>query len=127
MTAASLRQFIDGRWRPGAGADLRSVNPTNPDTVVAQGSCATTADVEDAVGAAARAQPDWAATPIHQRGAVLAAAAAVVDTHAEDWGLELTVEEGKTRVEGVGEVRRAAQILRYYAAEGDRQAGELYA
>ena len=127
MTAASLRQFIDGRWRPGAGADLRSVNPTHPDTVVAQGSCATTADVEDAVGAAARAQPGWAATPIHQRGAVLAAAAAVVDTHAEDWGLELTVEEGKTRVEGVGEVRRAAQILRYYAAEGDRQAGEIYA
>ena len=127
MTAASLRQFIDGRWRPGAGADLRSVNPTHPDTVVAQGSCAATADVEDAVGAAARAQPGWAATPIHQRGAVLAAAAAVVDTHAEDWGLELTVEEGKTRVEGVGEVRRAAQILRYYAAEGDRQAGEIYA
>lgn len=124
---AILRQFIAGRWRPGTGAELRSVNPTHPDIVVAQGACATTADVEDALGAAARAQPGWAATPIHQRGAVLAGAAAVIDTNAEDWGLELTVEEGKTRAEGVGEVRRAAQILRYYAAEGDRQAGEIYA
>ncbi|MCW1956956.1 MAG: hypothetical protein KIH64_000110, partial [Mycobacterium sp.] len=32
----------------------------------------------------------------------------------------LAIEEGKTRMEGVGEVRRAAQILRYYGAEGDR-------
>ena len=36
-------------------------------------------------------------------------------------------EEGKTKAEGIGEVRRAAQILRYYGNEGDRQAGEIFA
>ncbi|MGB7506954.1 MAG: aldehyde dehydrogenase family protein, partial [Mycobacterium sp.] len=45
----------------------------------------------------------------------------------EPWGLELATEEGKTKAEGIGEVRRAAQILRYYGNEGDRQAGEIYA
>ena len=72
-------------------------------------------------------QAAWAHTPIHQRGAVLLAAADVVERNAEAWGLELAVEEGKTRAEGIGEVRRAAQILRYYGNEGDRQAGEIFA
>ncbi len=51
---------------------------------------------------------------------MLLAAAAVVDRNAEAWGLELATEEGKTKAEGIGEVRRAAQILRYYGNEGDR-------
>lgn len=65
--------------------------------------------------------------PIHQRGAYLLEAAAIVDQHAERWGVELAFEEGKTKAEGIGEVRRAAQILRYYGNEGDRSAGELFA
>ena len=80
------------------------------------------------MAAAADAQAAWAATPIHQRGAVLMAAAAVVERNAEaSWGLELAAEEGKTKAEGIGEVRRAAQILRYYGNEGDRQTGEIFA
>ncbi len=124
---ASIEHLIGGHWRPGTGATVRSVNPTRPDEVVAQGNSATRTDVNDAVDAAAESLVGWSATPIHSRGAVLAAAAAIVDLNAEQWGLELALEEGKTRLEGVGEVRRAAQILRYYAGEGDRQAGEVYA
>jgi aldehyde dehydrogenase (NAD+) len=127
MTAVSLRQLIGGRWRSGAGDGLHSFSPTHPKLVVAEGNSATVADVDDAVDAAAMALTGWSGTPIHQRGAVLSAAAAIVERNADDWGLELTAEEGKTRAEGVAEVRRAAQILRYYAAEGDRQAGEIYA
>lgn len=124
---ATLRLLIAGEWRPGGGESLSSLSPTQPEVVVADGHSATTQDLDEAVGAAQSARTQWAATPIHQRGAVLAVAAAVVDDNAADWGLELTVEEGKTRAEGIGEVRRAAQILRYYAAEGDRQAGEIFA
>jgi aldehyde dehydrogenase (NAD+) len=124
---ASIAHLVAGQWRDGHGDHVRSVSPTRPDEVVAAGNSATRDDVDDAVSAATEALPAWAATPIHARGAVLAAAAAVVDTNAERWGRELAVEEGKTRAEGVGEVRRAAQILRYYAAEGDRVAGEIFA
>jgi aldehyde dehydrogenase (NAD+) len=106
---------------------VASVNPARPTVVVAEGASATAADAEAAVAAAREACPGWARTPMHQRGAVLLDAAAIVDRNAEDWGLELAVEEGKTKAEGVGEVRRAAQILRYYGNEGDRQAGEIFA
>ncbi|APE17161.1 aldehyde dehydrogenase [Mycobacterium sp. WY10] len=122
-----LRHLIAGEWRSGSGDQISSVNPTRPSVVVAEGGCATTADVDRAVAAAGEALKSWAGMPIHQRGAVLLEAAAVVERHAEAWGLELAIEEGKTKAEGVGEVRRAAQILRYFGNEGDRQAGEIFA
>ncbi|MBJ7399519.1 aldehyde dehydrogenase family protein [Mycolicibacterium sp.] len=123
---AALRQLVNGAWRPGSGARVQSFNPTRPEVVVAEGDSATAGDVDDAVAAARRALPGWAAMPIHQRGAVLAAAAAIVERHGAEWGLELTLEEGKTKAEGIAEVGRAAQILRYYAGEGDRRAGEIF-
>jgi aldehyde dehydrogenase (NAD+) len=124
---ASLHHRSAGRGGPGTGEDVSSVDPSQPDIIVAEGAAAGSADVDAAVAAAAEAARAWAATPIAARGAVLLAAAEVVDRHAEDWGRDLSVEEGKTLAEGVGEVRRAAQILRYYGSEGDRQAGEIYA
>ncbi len=126
MTAA-ITHLIGGHWMPGRGEAIISRNPARPDVVVAEGGGALTADVDAAVAAATDAATAWATTPIHQRGATLLAAADIVDGHATAWGLELAAEEGKTKAEGVGEVRRAAQILRYYGNEGDRQAGEIYA
>ncbi|WP_328363620.1 aldehyde dehydrogenase family protein [Mycobacterium sp. NBC_00419] len=125
--AVELRHLIAGEWHRGGGSELVSINPARPSVVVSEGVCANAADLDQAVAAARGAARAWAATPIHQRGAVLLDAAAVVDRNAEDWGLELALEEGKTRAEGVGEVRRAAQILRYYGNEGDRSAGEIFA
>ena len=124
---APLHQLIAGQWRAGTGGAVQSINPTRPDEVVAEGLSATTPDVAEAIGAARGALRGWSGTTMHQRGAVLAAAAAVIERNAADWGLELATEEGKTKAEGIGEVQRAAQILRYYAGEGDRQAGEVYA
>jgi aldehyde dehydrogenase (NAD+) len=125
--AKALRHLIAGQWLAGGGDALTSVNPAQPSVVVAEGNCATAADVSHAVAAAGEALKGWARTPIHQRGAVLLEAAAVVERNALSWGLELATEEGKTTAEGIGEVRRAAQILRYYGNEGDRQAGEIFA
>lgn len=123
----TLQHLVAGRWFSGDGDILASSNPAHPAITVAEGAAARTADVHDAVAAAAEAGPPWAATPIHQRGAVLRAAADIVDRNAAAWGLELASEEGKTKAEAIGEVRRAAQILRYYGNEGDRQGGEIFA
>lgn len=125
--SAQIQHLIGGEWLTGSGGELRSLNPARPSIVVAEGAGAVASDVDAAVAAAGEAFAAWAATPIHQRGAVLLAAADVAERNAEAWGLELATEEGKTRAEGVGEVRRAAQILRYYGNEGDRQAGEIFA
>ena len=123
----ALRHLVAGQWRAGSGTVLHSVNPARPDVVVAEGASAIPADVDDAVAAARAALAGWRSTPMHQRGSILSAAADTIEGHAAEWGLELTVEEGKTRAEGVAEVRRAAQILRYYAVEGDRPSGQIFA
>ncbi|MGW6173730.1 aldehyde dehydrogenase family protein [Arthrobacter sp. NPDC055138] len=126
-TAVHLQHYIGGTWCDGDGPRIASTNPARPDQVVAEGRQAGAADVERAMTAAAGARRDWARTPAHDRGAVLLRAAVVIEQHAEEWGLELSREEGKTRAEGRGEVLRAAQIFRYYGNDGDRTAGEIFA
>lgn len=123
---SQIQSFIDGRWVTGTGSMVTSVCPAAPDRVVAQGPAAGLADLDEAAAAARAAQPRWAALPLHERGAVLSRAAAVLDSNAQAWGVELAAEEGKTKAEGIGEVQRAAQILRYYGNEGDRQSGEMF-
>ncbi|TDD11230.1 aldehyde dehydrogenase family protein [Nonomuraea deserti] len=119
--------LIDGRWVEGDGEEFADTNPARPGEVVARGRFASSFEVERAVTAARKAAPGWAATPHHARAAVLTAAAGLVDAEADAWGAELAREEGKTLPEAVAEVRGAARILRYHAAEADRENGEVYA
>ncbi|ASN40416.1 aldehyde dehydrogenase family protein [Paeniglutamicibacter terrestris] len=126
IDTVSLRLLINGQWIEGSGKELESSSPANPSTVVAAGGTATEADVRTAMAAARAAAADWAATPMAERGSYLARAAGIIINNADAWGHELAREEGKTAVEGKGEVLRAAQILNYYAAEGDRLAGEVF-
>ncbi|MFT4469362.1 aldehyde dehydrogenase family protein [Arthrobacter sulfonylureivorans] len=126
-TPVQLQHYIGGTWCDGDGPRIASTNPARPDQVVAEGRQAGPAEVDRAMVAAAAAQREWARTPAHDRGAVLLRAAVVMEEHAEEWGLELSREEGKTRAEGRGEVLRAAQIFHYYGNDGDRGAGEIFA
>lgn len=121
-----LRLLIDGQWIEGTGKELESTSPANPGEVVASGGTATAADVRSAMAAARAAAGGWAGTPMAERGAFLARAAAIITANAETWGAELAREEGKTQAEGRGEVLRAGQIFTYYAAESDRLAGEVF-
>jgi aldehyde dehydrogenase (NAD+) len=125
-TRVELKHLVNGRWQEGGGEEVASTNPSRPRFVVGVGALAGKVEVDEAVAAANRALPGWASTPHHERAAVLTRAAAVIELSADAWGQELAAEEGKTRAEGVGEVLRAAQILRYCAGEADREAGELY-
>jgi len=98
MTApVQLHNLVAGQWVPGSGASVQSINPANPRLIVAEGRSAEACQLEAAVAAAADARAAWAATPIHQRCAVLMEAAAVVERNAALWGFELAAEEGKTK------------------------------
>ncbi len=121
-----IQQFVAGRWGAGSGEPFERRDPTRPDVVLSRGRESAVVDAEAAVRSARSAQPSWAAWTPHARAEILRTAAAIVSARAEEWGEELAREEGKTRPEGVGEVRRAAQILEYAAGEPDRAAGEVY-
>ncbi|THG33219.1 aldehyde dehydrogenase family protein [Naasia lichenicola] len=125
-SSVDLLQYLAGEWREGRGAHLASENPSRPSEIVAAGRAGTVEDVELAVRAADAAKASWAATPPHERGAILNRAARIVSEAATTWGTELAREEGKTLAEGIGEVRRAAQILEHYGHDADREAGGIF-
>lgn len=122
-----LQHLIAGQWVGGDGAGMSSVNPAEPSETVARGNQATPEQLLAAVEAADAALRSWSIdTPMHARGAILTRAAGLLRERSERLGLELAREEGKTLAEGTGEVLRAAQILEYHGAEGDRAAGEVF-
>jgi alpha-ketoglutaric semialdehyde dehydrogenase len=125
--ACELRHLVAGRWVEAGGAAFADTNPARPQEIVAKGNLAGTEELDAAVRGAVAAFPGWASTPFPVRGEILARAAAVLTVHADAWGEELAREEGKTRAEGVAEVRRAAEIFGFYASEGLRPIGEVYA
>ena len=122
-----LRHLIAGRWLPGAGPQIVDTNPARPGEVVARGNAAAAQQLDAAVQGAVTSFPDWAATPFPARAEILSRTAALLTARADEWGAELAREEGKTHAEGAGEVRRAAEIFRFYASEAFRPVGELYA
>jgi len=124
MTA--YRDLIGGEWVEAAdGATFETRNPAHPDEVLGTFPQATAQDAARAVAAAAEALPGWAATPAPSRGAVLFRAAELLDERRDEVARTLTREEGKTLAEATAEVVRARDILRYFAGEGWRRAGEL--
>jgi aldehyde dehydrogenase (NAD+) len=120
-----LRSFVGGQFRE-SGRASRDLNPARPSEAVAEVLQADEALTREAVDAAAAAFSGWRGTPAPARGEILRKAADLLEARAADVGRDLTREEGKTLAEGVGETRRAVQILRYYAGQTLEPDGETY-
>jgi alpha-ketoglutaric semialdehyde dehydrogenase len=125
MNAPALTSLVGGRHREGDEVVL-DINPSAPEEHVATVTLAGPELAAEAVEAAAAAFAAWRDTPPPARGDVLRRAADLVDERAETIGRDLAREEGKTLVEAVGETRRAAAILRYYAGQTLEPDGETY-
>jgi acyl-CoA reductase-like NAD-dependent aldehyde dehydrogenase len=102
-------------------------NPAFPDEVVALVSQGGLGHLAAAAAAARAALPAWSAMPAPARGEILFRAGALLAERAERIGRDLSREEGKTIAEGIGETRRAAAILRYFAGQTSEAVGEVYA
>ncbi len=120
-----LSSIVAGARRDGSetAADL---NPSRPEEVVAETSLADPALAGEAAAASAAAFAEWRETVPPARGEVLRRAADLLEARAEKIGRDLALEEGKTLAEGVGETRRAAAILRYFAGQTLEPDGETY-
>ena len=125
MPAAALRSFIGGSWRDGVRT-THDLNPARPSETVSDVLQADARVATEAVEAAANAFAAWRATPAPARGEILRKAADLLEQRAADVGRDLTREEGKTLAEGIGETRRAVQILRYFAGQTLEPDGETY-
>lgn len=100
--------FLDGRWvRPAGGRPWRSENPGDLDHPVGRGR-ASAAAVEDAVAAARRAAPAWAAAPVARRLQLLRRFQRVFRHRAPRLATLIAQEMGKPWWEAQREVDRLA-------------------
>ncbi len=123
MTAKLFPNYIDGQWVEGPSFENR--NPANVTEVVGLHVSGTPESMGQAVAAAHAALPAWSGLTGPARGAFLFKVADLLDQRFEQISKEMTLEEGMTLPESKGEVRRAINIFRYFAAEGSRFAGVL--
>ena len=121
----TVRSFVGGHWRDG-GRPSRDLNPAHPSEAVSDVLQADANLAGEAVEAAAAAFTAWRGLPAPARGDILRKAADLLEARASDVGRDLTREEGKTLAEGIGETRRAVQILRYFAGQTLEPDGETY-
>ena len=119
--------YVDGVWREPKDAELMPVGDPSSGAEVGRVVAARAADVEDAVAAARRAFPAWAALGPDARGAPLRRAHALVLERADELARVLTLEGGKPLEEARGEVLWGAEFLLWYAEEARRPWGEILA
>jgi succinate-semialdehyde dehydrogenase/glutarate-semialdehyde dehydrogenase len=119
--------YVDGAWREPPGAEWMAVRDPSTGAEVGHAIAATRGDVREAVEAAQRAFPGWAALSPDERGAPLRRAHALVLERADDLARALTLEGGKPLEEAKGEVLWGAEFLLWYAEEARRPWGEILA
>jgi aldehyde dehydrogenase (NAD+) len=116
--------YIDGAWRPArTRAVLTVVNPATEEAY-AEVPDSDPLDVDDAVHAARRAFPAWAATDPGERAALLVALAAALEAREQAVALAITAENGSPITETATAAGHAATQLRYYAALAGQVAAE---
>ncbi|MFZ5813605.1 MAG: proline dehydrogenase family protein, partial [Thermodesulfobacteriota bacterium] len=96
---------------------LASVNPADPDEVVARVCQAGTAEVDQAVAAARAAFPAWRDTEPEKRAAVLLAAADIARGRIVELSALQVLEVGKQWDQAYADVAEAIDFMEYYARE----------
>ncbi|MEW6247695.1 MAG: proline dehydrogenase family protein [Nitrospirota bacterium] len=108
------------RVSPGvslSGAEMVSVNPSEPNQTVGRIKAAEPTDVPAMVRAALGMFDDWRATPPTQRAAVLRKAAALMREQRYDLAAWEIFETGKPWREADADVAEAIDFLEFYARE----------
>ena len=108
-----LHHFVNGAR--AAGTSGRTGDVYNPATgeVASRVPFASKAEVSDAVAAAAKAQPAWAATPPLQRARVLFRFKDLADRHADELARTITSEHGKVFSDAKGSVTRGIEVIEF--------------
>ena len=109
------QNFIDGRWVDGSAGTFEARSPIDRDLVVGTFAKGDRSDVQAAIDAARGAAPEWRRTPTAERLAVLRKAAELISERQMRYGADMAFEVGKNRIEALGEVEEAADLIRYYA------------
>jgi succinate-semialdehyde dehydrogenase/glutarate-semialdehyde dehydrogenase len=117
--------FIDGVWRPGGdGRRFAVIDPADGSTV-ADFAVATEADCDEAVAAAERAFPAWAAASPRARSEILSRAFEILRAEQEFFAELMVRENGKAWPDALAEAAYATEFFRWFAEEAVRVPGDF--
>jgi 1-pyrroline-5-carboxylate dehydrogenase len=109
------QNYIDGQWVDGSAGTFEVRSPIDRDLVVGTFAKGDRNDTKRAIEAARRAAPMWRNTPWQERLAIMRRAAELISERQMKYGADMAFECGKNRLEALGEVEEAADLLRYYS------------
>ena len=120
-----------GKTRPGLiggrdrtdGPNVVARSPIDRDIVLGEFPQADAALVDEGVAAARAAFPAWRDLGWQRRIAILRAGADAIEQSKWDISVACLVEVGKSRLEAVGEVEEAIDLVRHYCDEMERTGG----
>ncbi len=108
-----IGHFIDGRRVPGESG--RSGPIYNPATGEETGrvAFASAAEVDRAVQAAKRVQPEWAQLPIIRRTRIMFRYKELIERHMDELARMITEEHGKTLEDSKGSLIRGLEVVEF--------------
>jgi RHH-type proline utilization regulon transcriptional repressor/proline dehydrogenase/delta 1-pyrroline-5-carboxylate dehydrogenase len=115
----SAAPIVGGRLG-GDGAAQTMADPSDLTHIIGEVRGATAGEVDRAVALAAKAQPDWNAAGAAHRAACLRRAADLLEARRLQFMGIAIREAGKTIPDALAEIREAADFLRYYAMQAER-------
>jgi len=121
------KMYIGNEWTDSAaGKWFPVINPATNERI-AEVALGEAQDMDRAIEEANRAQDKWGKMSPFMRGNLLRKASGLVVAHAEEIAMAMSLEQGKPLKEASQEVKKGAEILRYYAEEGERIYGRIIA
>jgi len=119
------KMLIGGKWSEGsAGARIEVENPATEEVFETVPE-ASESDIAEALEAAGSAFNGWISLSCEKRAELLVRASSLVIEREKEIATAMTKEQGKPLQEARGEVKKGAEILRYYAEEGMRIYGRV--
>ncbi|MEZ5995535.1 MAG: NAD-dependent succinate-semialdehyde dehydrogenase [Hyphomonadaceae bacterium] len=115
--------YIDGKWRKGA-ARFKVFNPATQD-VIAEVPDLGAADAEEAVAAAHRAFPAWAARTAKERAQIMRAWYDLMMADIDRLARLISLEGGKPLAEAKGEAAYGASFAEWFGEEAKRAYGRV--
>ena len=119
-----VEHFINGRKVFRNGDRQQDIfNPASGE-ITGQVALASAATVEEAITAAEAAFPAWCNTPPASRAQIMFRYKELLEKHADEIGLLLTLEQGKVLADSHGEFLRAVEVVEYMCGAPELLKGE---
>ncbi len=120
--------YINGRWLPGAGDKLISINPADNQEYW-QGTSATTTEIDLAIDSARTAFPGWADKSLEDRLTIIKEYQSVLKEYESEFAMCISDETGKALWESKTEVAtmigKVDLSIKSHAARTPTQAEEM--